>query len=664
MYPIGVLALAMARKGFRVFPLREDNRDEEPAELKKPALAGDWKELATTDPVQIKKWFSARNYNFAVATLPDDDLVILDYDMKDGQNGARALATHELLDMPVSFRVRTASGGLHIYLRAPKGVKLPNSVSKISKHVDVRGNERGGYVVGPGSVIHGKAYVVEHDDPLAEIPDWTVKLASAGRRKLSSKQGEVLGELDTPASITRAIDFLENHAEVAAWGDGGDQTTFRVACRVKDLGVSEETALDLLLNHWNETKTDPSPWPPDMLATKVRNAYAHGSLPIGVSNPNAEFEPVELTRGSNPGIPAREHLYAVPFKDGAEGAIGYMGEPLIDELLDTGMLSVLYGKSGSGKTFNALDLSYHVAAGKPWHGSRVVKQGLVVYVAAEGGRGIFKRMAALRKHHEPSDSLPLVTVPCPINLLETGKHSDTRKLLELIRKVEADTGQKAELVVVDTLSRALAGGDENASTDMGAFVQHVDRLRAELKAHLMIVHHSGKDQAKGARGWSGIRAAVDTEIEIHEGKLTVMKQRDMDQIAPIHFALESVLIGHRADGKAVTSCVVQYQDAPELNVALTPLEEKWLKACAARAGLNVEKTGENTPEICRDALCKLLVLKDFEPDATKGKAVRAHFNNLTDKALLSNVGKSTWHLTQTGIDRFCPEPEDEEETEA
>src|SRR5262249_30841427 len=156
------------------------------------------------------------------------------------------------------------------------------------------------------------------------------------------------------------------------------------------------------------------------------------------------------------------------------------------------------------------------------------------------------------------------------DMLEDGKNCDTWKLTELVREVEEAYGLKCELVVIDTLSRALAGGDENSGKDMGNFVKHVDRLRADTEAAVLVVHHSGKDMARGARGWSGIRAAVDTELEIHEGKLTVTKQRDLDQIKPTHFKLVSVLIGQDEDGALVNSCVVNWLEADEFTPGLTP----------------------------------------------------------------------------------------------
>jgi hypothetical protein len=577
MHPKGHFALDMARRGFRVFPLREDDPDLKPGQIKRPALAGDWKALATQDEATIAKWWTNKNYNIAVATLPDDGLVILDYDTKPGQSGAKALQAHDALDMPDSFRVSTASGGTHVYLKAPKGVAIPNSVSKLAKNVDVRGNERGGYVVAPGSTIHGKPYAITSEAPIEEIPDWLIAKAKANRKQTATKQGEILVTLDLPESLKAARSYLVDHAPEALEGAGGDNTTFQVAARVKDFGLSEDAAFELISEHWNEEKAIP-PWDLDQLRVKVANAYRHGSLPVGVASPHAEFGDVSFLLTSTP-KPKSDRLYLVGFNDFADQALTLMGEPLVDDLLDRFGFSVLYGRSNSGKTFIMLDLAFCIAAGLPWKGKHSTKQGLVVYIAAEGGKGLAKRVKALREHHSLDRDIPLAVMPCPINLMATGKESDTRRIIELVREAEARYGQKCELLVVDTLSRALAGGDENASTDMGAFVKHADFLRASLQTHLAVVHHAGKDIARGARGWSGIQAAIDTEIEVHEGHVTVTKQRDLDTLPQQSFKLDVVEVGVRPrDGKRVTSCVVRYVEAVEFDATISKVEDRVLQA--------------------------------------------------------------------------------------
>ena len=106
-----------------------------------------------------------------------------------------------------------------------------------------------------------------------------------------------------------------------------------------------------------------------------------------------------------------------------------------------------------------------------------------------------------------SDRRALYVVPEPIDLCRSTADAD----LLLKRIAELPT---LSLIVVDTLSRAMSGGNENSPEDMGKFVTNCDRIRIASGAHLMVIHHTGKDDAKGARGHSLLRAAADTEIEV------------------------------------------------------------------------------------------------------------------------------------------------------
>jgi hypothetical protein len=112
----------------------------------------------------------------------------------------------------------------------------------------------------------------------------------------------------------------------------------------------------------------------------------------------------------------------------------------------------------------------------------------------------------------------------------------------------------------------MAGGNENAPDDMGALVTNGARVQQATGSHVAWVHHSGKDQAKGARGHSLLRAATDTEIEItaeNGARLArVTKQRDLECSGEFSFSLKAIELGTNHRGKPVTSCVVIPTDAP------------------------------------------------------------------------------------------------------
>lgn len=234
----------------------------------------------------------------------------------------------------------------------------------------------------------------------------------------------------------------------------------------------------------------------------------------------------------------------------------------VEGLLVSQAMSVVYGESNTGKTFWATDLALHIAAGFMWCG-REVEQGAVLYLALEGSHGIRNRIAAFKAHHGMhGEPLPLAVVTIGLNLLDP--NVDAQSVIETCTAVKSRFEVPMRLIVVDTLARAMAGGNENAPEDMGSLVKVGDMLREATGAHVMYIHHSGKDTAKGARGHSSLRAATDTEIEITaDGKTRqaeVRKQRDLEGGDIWRFELAPVVLGTNRRGKEVTSCVVNVID--------------------------------------------------------------------------------------------------------
>ena len=232
-------------------------------------------------------------------------------------------------------------------------------------------------------------------------------------------------------------------------------------------------------------------------------------------------------------------------------------DELVEGVLTVGGGSVLYGDSNSGKTFFVIDMAAAVARGVPWMG-RNTEPGLVVYLAAESPASVRGRLQAYQKHH--GVRVPnFAIVQSPIDLFDG--EADTDAVIALVRQVELERGQKARLIVGDTLARLSAGANENAGQDMGLVVRRFDRIRNECEAHFMLIHHSGKAAANGARGWSGIRAAVDTEIEVTDSPAVrcaeITKQRDLGTKGQrIGFTLEVLTLGTTKWGAPATSCVV------------------------------------------------------------------------------------------------------------
>lgn len=257
-----------------------------------------------------------------------------------------------------------------------------------------------------------------------------------------------------------------------------------------------------------------------------------------------------------------DHVYA--------DQINIHDENFEDELIESVLLkdgmSVVYGDSNSGKTFLAIDLACAIGRGCRWLGRRSV-QGVALYLATEGPRSVQMRLKAYKKHHGVQ-TLPLVVVTSPVNFFQGGQ-ADSHKVVVLIKKIEAQLGQKVRVVIGDTMARISAGANENTGQDMTIVLKHADYIREHAQIHFMWIHHCGKDAAKGGRGWSGIRAAIDTEIEVVEAKgqktrsVEITKQRDIDGKGDRYgFTLMPVPIGMTQWGRIRSSCVVVEADAP------------------------------------------------------------------------------------------------------
>lgn len=240
-------------------------------------------------------------------------------------------------------------------------------------------------------------------------------------------------------------------------------------------------------------------------------------------------------------------------------------DQLVEDTLTAGALSVMYGESNSGKSFLCCDMDCALASGMDWMGKRTV-MGAVLYVAGEGCESIKMRVLAWRQHHGVAPNLAVV--PVAINLLEAG--ADVARVIKAAEEVREHYGMPVVKITIDTLARAFGGGNENASEDMGAVIINADKIRAATGAHVMFVHHAGKDAAKGSRGHSSLKAATDTEIEVtaddatklHTARIT--KQRDLNSRGTeLSARFLSVEMGRDQWGKPITTCVVEpSQDKP------------------------------------------------------------------------------------------------------
>ncbi|MCC8378819.1 AAA family ATPase [Xenorhabdus sp. PB30.3] len=254
-----------------------------------------------------------------------------------------------------------------------------------------------------------------------------------------------------------------------------------------------------------------------------------------------------------------ENLYPnrktkLPLSVGSEGFDAQL-DYVVKGIIPAHSLCSIYGASGSYKSFLAGAWGCHIATGKAWAGKSVA-QGAVLYVVGEGGIGVPRRIKAWEiVNGQAVENMYLINTP-----IFPASPAEVHELVIAARQVETETGHPVRLIILDTLARCFGGADENDSKDMGAFVRGCDELKAKTGASILVVHHSGKDESKGARGSSALRAALDVEYKIcREGKkggslvISCTKMKDAEEPDTKAYDMRVVELFTDKDGEDITS---------------------------------------------------------------------------------------------------------------
>lgn len=536
---------------------------------KHPATSDGFKSATNDINKLLSLWASRKYLNVGVATGAASNIFVIDIDSAEGEKNLRSLGK-----LPDTLSVSTGKGR-HLYFKYPDEAVITKR--GILPEVDVRGD--GGYVCGPGS-NHASGSVYSWINPLEEIqkaPDFILDLVVKSRirtdrsfpRHLNISNNFVSGlNIGNKWSIEDIADHLSYISPNIGFDDW-----IKVGMGLKDAGVDFSVFDNWsspgntynqkdALYHWNKFDNGKGVTYGTVVHMAQQGGWKPKSTVSGTAVPmlsNALSVNFDAETGEILGSPQRQAaarilplIYADdinPITDTSD---------FIENLLCENQFSVIYGESNCGKTFFMMDLAMHVALGKTWRG-RQVDQGGVIYAALEGGYNTQNRIVAFRKHHNITENIPLAVIPSSLNLLDP--EGDINSLVESIWTAKERIGN-IKMVIIDTLSRALHGGDENSSMDMGQLIINADAIRSITGAHISFVHHCGKDAVKGARGHSSLRAAVDTEIEISRdddkspSRIKIVKQREMEMGDEMFFTLSSIELGKNQRDKPVTSCVV------------------------------------------------------------------------------------------------------------
>lgn len=235
---------------------------------------------------------------------------------------------------------------------------------------------------------------------------------------------------------------------------------------------------------------------------------------------------------------------------------------LVKRMIPASSIGYIYGPSGSGKTFITFDIVAAVARGIEWRG-RKTSRGWVIYVCAEGAYFFRNRIKAYALTHgiERAEDLPIQVIDAQPDVM------DRNDILALIKSIQS-LGEPISCVVLDTYAACMTG-DENSSADVSKVLSNLKLIQTVLDTVVILVHHAGKDTARGARGWSGLRAAVDFEFQVvREGNVHALvntKQKDGEDGMEFGFTLTEVVLGADEDGEDIKSCVVAHSDRVPLS---------------------------------------------------------------------------------------------------
>jgi hypothetical protein len=258
--------------------------------------------------------------------------------------------------------------------------------------------------------------------------------------------------------------------------------------------------------------------------------------------------------------------------------------PIVDDYLFKGTVAWLHGKWGSFKSFVAIDLAGCIATGIPWHQHNVV-QGNVLYLAAEGAKGLGKRVEAWEKHHHNPDMARLTTLPVPVQLADLD-NVDVPAVIMLVKQYNTD------LLILDTQARVTTGKDENSGRDMSVFTANLAEIVEATGVTILVVHHEPR-KGENLRGHSSLEGAADTILRTELQSATTMvmettKQKDTDEAPDITFNL--VVVGD--------SCILAHDDTTVERNKLTESQWKVLRVLAGFGDGGALKT--EFKEACSD----------------------------------------------------------------
>lgn len=618
-------ALKLAELGFYIFPVEENS--------KLPLLP--WRKNSSRNPETIKNWWKCphtgwlQNHNIGIDTGKSGVLVV-DIDRKQGKQGERSREELELYHgFGAPLIVDTPSGGLHYYYRATQLFRnTQGDKGGIAPGIDTRGD--GGYVLAPGSDIDGKYYEfvnnsvldVEHLPP---IPEWLVEKLST-HKAVGPADREVLTE-DKTDDVDRAADYLKT-ADPAIEGAGGNHHTFAVAAKVRELGVSRDMCLALMLDHWNDRCSPP--WLVDDLEKVINNAYQYAKKAVGAASPHAEFEAMPVQE--EPDFAERAELVepnSIPLREWLFGHLALKKK-----------VTLLVAPGGAGKSTLSLSIAISKVTGRNLLGMDPHGQGAVwVYNNEDDMEEMNRRVAAVLQHHGIKREEMMGEKGCnlfmnsgekqPLRIAKRNrdgvlKPEDADKLVKSIKK------HNIQLLIVDPFAETHPA-DENSNREILEIARMYRYVAQFGDCSVILIHHTRKPDNASSEGQSG-------NMDVFRGASSL---GGVARIIATFFGMNSKEAKGYGIAEELRSKYVLLEYA-KANMSAPGADRMWFERVSERISISMENPDGEAVGVLKPI--KLAARKDAPNDAIKALAVdiegmcsRAGDKGLTVKELVDRL---------------------------
>lgn len=502
-------ALAWAARGFRVFPLWSNSN--------KPAIDA-FPTAATTDEAWIRAWWGA-DPEYNIGCVPDGPVV--DLDVKKGHDGP---GVYQALGLPLwsTMTVQTVSGGLHMYFTGPP---TANSAGRVGDGIDTRGPA--GYVVAPGSTIDGKTYQLIYDVPLAPCPEVVLAKLRAPRERTSEQTPLI--DLDTPSALAHGRLYLEDLPGATAGTQ--NNTLFAIGAYLRDIGVSELAAVDLVIDHWLDKCSPPIEY--ENMQGVLANSYLYAQNQPGLKHPLVDFGQVEPP-------PEEPTTIGLATPHPGENPFNRFGNmvPLADlqprpwilhRFLLRGEVTGLIAPGGVGKSQLALTAAICLARGSPdFFGFKNYLAGRpqksIIYNAEDSIEEMSMRVHAtcIAMRIDPETVRPYLVLvsgrDLRVKFLVGGQQptvdASAKQVLGWL--IEAARQHGAALIALDPLNK-LHEVQESDNGHMGRLMELLSKLAQLANVAILLAHHMAKPGNASSGAFAGNAYAARGAGEIISG---------------------------------------------------------------------------------------------------------------------------------------------------